>query len=182
MFRFIKENSYIIVKLMLNQFGINVLGIMLYLVTQNNETLVLITSFFAVFMYMFLLHTVAWEEGAKYGIRVTGGRADPMPLGGLWLSICANVVNLIVAVIVAIGYYTAEGGVLHTIGKAVGYLTEGMYMGLIALYSPFNPIGWFLIIIPAVIITTLSYWLGTKQFGLRSLFKLQPPSGKNSKK
>ncbi len=190
MIKFIRENSYLIVKLMLNQFGMTVFGLILALATNANETLLLITGLFAFFMYMFLLYTVVWEEGSKHKIRVDGGREKYKPLNGLWLGICANIPNFIVAVLLNIGYIfgKADGlfqmewaGNLFAVMSAVARLINGMYLGLVQLYSPYNPIAFLLIIIPGVAMCTFGYYTGTKHFGLKGLFVLEK-SDKDSKK
>lgn len=189
MFRFIKDNSYIIVKMMLNQFGMAVFGLMLALATSSNETLLLLTGIFSVFFYLFLLYTVMWEEGAKYKIRVDGGRAVYRPLNGLYMSICANVPNIVLAVLILIGHIfgNTEGafgmewaGNLKVVSALIARLWEAMYLGLIQLYSPYNPLGFVVIIFPALFVCAFSYYLGLREFRFASIFKLKPPD-QNSK-
>lgn len=190
MFSFMKENSYIIVKMILNQFGMAVFGLMLAFATSSNETLLLITGLFSAFFYLFLQYTVMWEEGAKYQIRVDGGRAPYRPLNGLYMSLCANIPNIILAVLILVGYFfgRADGmgmewaANLNVVASTIARFWEAMYLGLIQLYSPYNPIAFALVILPALFVSTMSYYLGIKQFRFSSLFKLnQPqPAGKKT--
>lgn len=190
MFRYIKENSYIIVKMILNQFGMTVFGLMLALATSSNETLLLITGLFSAFFYLFLLYTVMWEEGAKYKIRVDGGRAVYKPLNGLYMSLCANIPNIILAVLILIGYIFGQregfamewAGNLYAAVSFIARIWQAMYLGLIQLYSPYNPIGFVLIILPALFTCTLSYYMGIKEFRFSNLLKLKQPSQNSIKK
>jgi hypothetical protein len=187
MFTFIKENSYLIVKMMLNQFGTAVFGLMLAMATSSNETLLLITSLFSVIFYLFLLHTIMWEEGAKRKIKADAGRAHYNPLTGLYLSICSNVPNIILAILILVGYIFGSmdgsfqmewAGNMYTVACTIARLWEAMYLGLIQLFSPQNPIGFTLIVLPSLFTCTASYYLGLREFQLKNLFKLKEPSRK----
>jgi len=187
MFTFIKENSYIIVKMMLNQFGTAVFGLMLALATSSNETLLLVTGLFSVIFYLFLLHTIMWEEGAKRKIKADAGRATYKPLTGLYMSLCSNIPNIILAVLILVGYIFGHhdgafqmewAGNIYTVSATIARLWEAMYLGLIQLFSPYNPLAFVLIILPALFTCTASYYLGLKEFQLKNLFKLNEPSKK----
>lgn len=191
MISFLKENSYVIVKMILNQFGMTVFGLMLAMATSSNETLLLITGVFSVIFYMFLLYTIMWEEGAKYKIRVDGGRAPYKPLNGLYMSLCANIPNILLAVLILIGYLFGSkngmfamewAGNLYTVTKLIAGLWEAMYLGLIRLFSPYNPIAYLLVIFPAVFVCTLSYYLGIREFRFLNLFQLKQPTKSVQKK
>ena len=69
---FFSEHSYSMVKMFLNQFAISIFGTMLALAASSgkNDTLLLLSSIFSIFFYMFLLYTMTWELGAKEKIRV----------------------------------------------------------------------------------------------------------------
>ncbi len=169
MLNYIKDNSKIITKLILNQVGAAILGITLTSAAVTNDTLFVWLSVFSTFFYMCLLYSAIWEEGGKERIRIDGGRAPWKPWRGLWVSLIANIPNFVLAVLIFIGHIfgVKDGafafewaGSINVICRSIATFFEGMYTGLVRSYSPYNPIGYFLIIIPAVIVCTVGYLLG----------------------
>ena len=79
MISYIKDNSRMITKLILNQFGAAVLGLTLSGVGVSRDSIFVFTSLFATAFYLFILYSAMWEEGGKERIRVDGGRADMKP-------------------------------------------------------------------------------------------------------
>ena len=77
-------------KLMLNQFGGAMLGIMLSSATMQSDMLNFLTSILAIIFYLFLQYTAIWEIGAKDQIRVNGGRAAENKWQGLRIALLAN--------------------------------------------------------------------------------------------
>lgn len=177
MWNFIKQNSYLMFKMMVNQIGMTMFGLMLSMATINNDILMLLTSILSIGMYLFLLYTMNWEYGAKDKIRVDSNREKDMPLKGLWMSLGANIINLLLGIGVLIGglnltsiaacepswayniYYTC---------KLIGVFLQGMYSGILSLYAPYNVFAYLLIILPALAASTLGYYLGSRN--IRILF------------
>lgn len=169
MLKYIKENSQIITKLILNQVGAAVLGLSLSGVGVSRTSIFVLTSVFAVGFYLFLLYTAMWEEGGKERIKVDGGRAEMKPLRGLWVSLIANVPNMFLALLIIIGkvFGSYDGlfawkwaGSIGAVSGTVARFFEAMYLGFIQTYSPYNPIAFVLIIIPAVAVSAAAYALG----------------------
>ena len=105
MFGFLKENSDSIIKLFVNQLGMTIFGLLLSFATLSNKTLLAVTGIFSILFYLFLLYSSAWETGAKDKIKVDGKRAVAFPLKGLFLSIAANAINILLALLMNIGYF-----------------------------------------------------------------------------
>ena len=103
MIGFLKENSYSMVKMFVNQIGMPVFGTMLALATAGNPTLLLCSSIFAILFYLFLLYSVGWEIGAKDKIRIDGGRMTEFPAKGFLIALGANLPNLLLAVLMGAG-------------------------------------------------------------------------------
>ena len=97
MIKFIKDNSYLIFKMMVNQLGMMMFGLVLSMATYNDDKLHLATSIFAVGFYMVLLYDVLGVRAE--GDQVDHGRLPYMPLKGLYMSLCANVINILLAII-----------------------------------------------------------------------------------
>lgn len=102
MFKFIKNNSYDIFKMFLNQIGIALLALVMTIATHQNNQLFLIVSILCIIFYLWLLYTMTYEIGIHDKPKIDGGRAKLEPLRGLWLSLCANSVNIICGIMVAV--------------------------------------------------------------------------------
>ena len=179
MSNYIKDNSRIISKLILNQVGAAILGITLSSAAVKSDTLFVWLSIFSSVFYMVLLYSAIWDEGGRERIRIDGGRAPMKPLRGLWVSLIANIPNIILAVLILVGHiFGVKGGSfefewagsINVICRSIATFYEGMFTGLVRSYSPYNPIGYFVIILPAVFVTTIGYITGVNNVRLTLLF------------
>ncbi|MBR7185287.1 MAG: hypothetical protein IKD37_06740 [Clostridia bacterium] len=182
---FWKGYSYNIVKMFINQFAIAIFGLTLALATgkSGNDKLELICSIFSVLFYLFLIYTMIWEVGAADGVRVEAGRAKASPLRGLYMALFANIPNIILALLICISFPFAAAqewaGNTCAISKFIALLLEGMYTGLLSLEIggvQLNQMAWpfAVIVLPALITSTLSYYFGMRNFRLLGLFGLAP--------
>lgn len=180
---FWSENSKIIGKIILNQFGATFLGIMVITAASAAQSqkawLMLFASVFASLFYLFLVYNVIWEKGGQDRIKIDGGRAARKPLKGLMISLVANIPNFILALIVLISNPFKETAAwaasLNVAGRALCLLWEGMYAGLVSYFSPHNPIIHLLYIFPALAVTTFGYILGLNNKRILSVFELKQP-------
>jgi len=185
---FWSENSKIISKLILNQFGATFLGLMVIAAASaaqgQRAWLMLFASCFAAFFYLFLVYAVVWERGGRDRIKVDGGRAVPKPWTGLWVSLIANIPNFILAVLVLISDpFKASfewAGNMNLISRALCLLWEGMYAGFVSYFSPNNPLIHLLYVLPAVAVSTFGYLLGFHNLRLLSVFELKPPKNQQN--
>ena len=152
MIKFIKENLSHIVKLILNQVGAAVLGLTITIAASSNDTLLAFVSCFATIFYMSLLYSAMWEEGGKERIRVDGGRAAFKPLRGLCIALVANIPNIILAVLIIFGnifgglngpFAWEWAGNIGALAGTIARLYEAMYLGLVQVFAPYNPIAFF---------------------------------------
>ncbi len=188
MINFIKENSYSMVKMFINQLGMTIFGTMLALSTGSNNSLLLASSIFSVLFYMFLVYSVGWELGAKDKIRVDSGRMREFPSKGFFIALGANLPNLILAVLIGFGAIISNGfdakwaGNLSMVCNAIARLIQGMYLGIIKLLGDslfekatiLDTWWWFIIItFPALFVGWLSYFLGSKNFRILSIFGIK---------
>jgi len=164
---FFRENSKIITRLLLNQFGAAFMGFLITASVTNTPWLMVFASCFASLFYLFLLYNVIWERGGQDRIRVDGGRAEYKPLTGLWVSLVANIPSILFGILVIVGYLFGDNGMkfgwangLHNGAKTVSLVWNSMYLGLINAYSPYNPIAHILHVIPALFVTGFGYYLG----------------------
>ena len=181
---FWNDNRQTVVRLILNQFGATVMGLLVTAAAHSNDTLMLCASLFSTVFYLVLLYCVIWERGGKERIRIDGGRAAWKPLYGLYMGLLANIPNCVLAILILIGkiFGSLDGpfgyewaGNLYAITNVITRLWNGMYIGIIQTYSPYNPIIHFLDILPALFVCTLGYYLGLKNKRIFSIFDLKPP-------
>lgn len=180
---FWRENSGIVGKTLLNQFGAAFLGIMIVTaasaVQSQKSWLMLFASCFATFFYLFLIYNLMWERGGHDRIKADSGRAARKPLTGLWISLIANIPNFILAIVVIVSNpfkgTQAWAGTMNVIGRAACLLWEGMYSGIVAYFAPHNPIIHLLVIFPALFISTFAYLIGLSNKRIISVFELNHP-------
>jgi len=165
---FWSENSKIIKKLLLNQFGATFFGIMLfmssYAINTDKPWPTLLASCLATVFYLYLIYLELWERGGQDRIKIDGGRAVRKPLTGLYVLLFANIPNFIIAILVLVSYPFKESvaamGNMYGIGRALCALWEGMYLGIVKYFSPNNPIIHLLYVFPAMIVGAGAYLLG----------------------
>lgn len=107
----------------------------------------------------------AGSLAAKDKVRLDGGRIAYTPFKGVLISLAANSLNLILGILIVIGYYFLDPSCrithealspvwaanLYGTASVIARFIEAMYIGIIQTYSPYNPIIFVLIVFPAVI-------------------------------
>ncbi|MBQ8174690.1 MAG: hypothetical protein IJ009_04735 [Clostridia bacterium] len=171
----LKNNSYAITRLVLYQFGIAVLGIILITATSSRGKLACMVSAYAVIFYLILLYMVTWEDGAKDRIRADSHGARVDNLMGLKLSLCANVPNFLLVLLMLVGYLfgsvfceAAWAQTLFVIAHTIGVLWEAMYTGIVntlidpavSSQSPLYLIAYAVLPVFSLGACTLGYFLG----------------------
>lgn len=137
MIAFLKEHSYNMVKLFLNQIGMTVFGTMLALALSRHADLLVISGVFSVVFFLILDYMALWEIGARDKIRIDGGRLKPMSYKGAVLAFGANLPNLILTLLMAVGAFigTAASESLSIACNAILRLLNGMYLGIIKFFE-----------------------------------------------
>ena len=180
---FFERYSYTIIKLFLNQFAIALFGVALAISCSaaGRNTLLWVTSIFSVLFYLFLQYAVMWEVGAKDGISATARHESRKLWRGPVISLIANSPNLIFAILTLF----PEGGKVESVGRFLALLAEGMYQGLLA--QPFrgiqlNGFDWvyFAIIVPAVLVSSVAYILGSYNLHATNILIPKNPDVKNN--
>lgn len=175
---FFKENSYNFVKCILNQVAMTMFGLMLAFATIQNETYLLISSLFSIAFYLFLTYIMFWEIGGKDRIREDNGRKKKTPMHGFLICLVANIPNLIMGIIICLTKNAAAAneaaGNIYFVVNMLARGLEAMYLGLITLYSPNNPIAFLLICLPAPIMAEIAYLLGNHNFRIAGIFGIKP--------
>jgi MFS family permease len=195
--KFIKENSYDIVKFFIYQIGIAVFSLTLAIplaaaVDDKNDGIVqLFVSILAVLFYCMLVYTVSWDHGATERIRIDAGKSTLDKYRGAKIALLACVPNAILAsVAIVASLLYAEGNAWNSVLGlllAILGLIEAMYLGAIQFISSaianeenvylINSIGYLIFPLIIVVASHLGYIFGDKNF---RLFGFIP--SKNNKK
>ena len=168
---FFERYSYESVRLALNQVAISMFGFALAMTAGKAESdaLLLWSSIGSIVFYLALTYGTAWKTGSGDRLSVEYGKIPYRPLTGLLCSLIANSVNLILAILITVGHFTGVGG-LESIPRIIALLIQGMYQGVLATVEvggvTLNGLWWsfFLITIPAMLISTVAYIAGVKDF------------------
>lgn len=176
---YIKDNLYLIVKQLGGQFLSAIMGLILSLNVWNSthEWLIILMALFTIGFYMVVQYTGLWDTGARDRIRIDSNRLAYRPYMGFVMSLFAAIPNFILAILITVGViFGRDGGAewannLEGIAKAIAIFWESPYDGLIMLYSPHNPIAYWLIPLPAMISAGLGYYAGVHNFYIIKLRK-----------
>lgn len=179
--KFFKENSYLIVKLVVFQLGIMIMGIITGFATVNMKAAWVYpaSSAFCVAFYLFLIGTIGYENGQKDGIRIEAGKIEMKPMKYFLIGLVANSVNILLGLLTvffrlmlnAPFFGDLQAGVIYTPDWARGgyaicnLLARGiqsMYLGITQTLSFENPIFLLIIPIPAILVFGFSYHVGVR--------------------
>lgn len=174
----IKQNKDMIMKIIINQVGMNIFGLVLFMASgtagQSNSStgnlMKIITSLFAIGFYMVLLYTLSKEEGLKDQIRIESGRKKRDNFRFLKVSLIANAWNILLGIALIIATI-AQSGVAENVPTLAGNIgsvaivlitfTEGMYIGILQAVFSMNCVAALLIAFPAVAVCTIGYIAGS---------------------
>lgn len=181
---FIHKNSELIVKMVVHQIGLTVFGLLLNSCASvsGNENLGIIFGVFSAAFYWFLIYILLWENGTKDKIRIEAGRMKKDVFKGAKVALIAAIPNLFLALLSTVGYLAIDRSVmvdgkftspewaanLYSIAQIIGIFLNSMYTGIGEYFGiTVMPYFLFLITLPAVLVTGLGYYLGTKEkFGI----------------
>lgn len=187
---FFKNNGRVISKMLVNQAGMMIFGFVIANATSmaDGYTFLCLGSIFSTLFYLTLLYNVAWEAGAKDKIAVDGGRLKYSPLNGVFTSLAANIPNIILAVLIIVGsvFGSKSGpfayewaGNMYFIANFAASIFEGMYLGFIQTFAPYNhALAFTLIIFPAVIVCGIGYFFGIKNIRIGKFFGIKSAAEK----
>ena len=169
---FIKENTSNAVKLFVNQIAMTIFGLLLSAAAFRNNTINIAVGVLSILLYYYLLYTAAWDIGARDKIKVDGGRMKYEPHKGVYISLLANSVNIILAAVIIAFYYIGTLANLDfaksvfAIAFMIMRFLNGMFVSVLSLVKA-EPANIFLqaaTIIPTVAVSALAYLAGLKNF------------------
>ena len=173
---FFERYSYESVRLALNQIAISMFGFALAMTAGKAESdaLLLWSSIGSIVFYLALTYGTAHKTGSGDRLSIQYGKIPFRPYLGLVLSLIANSVNLLLAILITVGQL-AEIGELESIARLIALLIQGMYQGVLATVSvggvTLNGIWWsyFVITLPAMLVASLGYIAGAKDFHITKM-------------
>ena len=167
---FLKNHSYNMVTMLLNQLVLSMFGFSLVLAAMkiDNDVLRNVTSIFSILFYLLLLYMKAWDIGFRDKASVEQGKKANTPYLGALISLGANAINYVFALFVMLRALLPKAEFISSIGdvcQAISVFLNGMYSGLLA-----NQVGgaalntyWFVFFltpIPAILVCGLAYYFG----------------------
>ena len=173
---FFERYSYESVRLALNQVAISMFGFALAMTAGKAESdaLLLWSSIGSIVFYLALTYGSAHKTGSNDRLSIQYGKIPFRPHLGLVLSLIANSVNLLLAILITVGQL-GELGELESISRLIALLIQGMYQGVLATVSvggvTLNGIWWsyFVITVPAMLVAMLGYIAGAKDFHITKM-------------
>jgi hypothetical protein len=192
---FFSVNSKAVVKLYINQIAMSVFGIMVIMVTSHSDILIWLASFLAVGLYLFIIYSMMWEQGAKAAAKTlraedAGVKKIKTPflivLFGSLFNILCYLVYTVMKIYVTINNIT-EGGAAF-FGNVVWLtmrLLNAIYMGIEVIIFPnpnfelfekgeeavstimfTPPYYFFLTLIPLFVTGIIAYYLGASEISI----------------
>jgi len=187
---FFINNGKLISKILVTQMGMMIFGFVVANATSmaDGYALLCFGSVFSTLFYLTLLYNATWEAGAKDKIAFDSGRMKYSPLNGVLASLVANVPNAVLAILIIIGtiFGSKNGpfayewaGNMYFIANFAASVFEGMYLGLIQTFAPYNhALAFVLVIFPAVVISGIGYWFGVKNIRIGKFFGIKSAAEK----
>jgi len=175
--KFLKENSYNIIRLYINQIGITIFSLVLYfsvLMLEDKDLslkLQVAISIFAMLFFFSLLYTAAWDWGANDKIRIDGGRMKKMVGKGALLSVMANLINFLLAGGCVISELIIKdgNGFISQLFRPILLLTNAIYIGVIKTACAssssvilFESLGYLIAPLLSILATHIGYVFGLK--------------------
>jgi len=176
---FFTRYSYDSVRMLLDQVVISIFGFALALTAQQikNDMLLGASSVGAILFYLILIYNVAWKVGQQDRKSHSSYGETHHPLTGVLVSLLANSINFLVAIVVAISTFVGADGVA-SIGRGIALLGQSMYTGILAIVmvggQELNDHWWvyFLLPIPSILVSLVGYTMGVRD---RVLTKMAVP-------
>ena len=191
--KFIKANSYEIVRFMVIQLGLSIFGLVLTMACHSlNRELLRPVSIFSIGFYLFLVYSVAWENGSKDKLRVDAGRLADRKGRGFAVMFFAQSPYLLLTLFMLVGALVVEfggsagadkvGGALFTFPYLLVNFLSSIYLGAMkVLFGSFtdkyllSAVVHILLSIPAIVTAGFGYFVGACGTRLLPVRTSRPP-------
>jgi len=183
---FFEINSKAIVKLYINQVAMSVFGIMVIMGLGVNDMLIFFLSLFAVGLYLVIIYSMMWEQGAKAASKTlnakdAGVRKIYTPFMIVLFGSVFNIVTYTTYTVLKIYVYANNIPLVAEDSSAVSFgglmeivikMTNAIYMGFESLLFRENvimrtpPYYFFLTLIPLFAVGIVAYYLGGSEISI----------------
>lgn len=195
--KFLKQNSYDIVRLLLNQFALAVFGVVLTTAARMRadggfDWLTLVVSIFSALFYLYILYATLLEMGGKHKVKIDSGSMPGDRHLGVKLMLIAQIPNFLVLFLMLLGWifgHAVAGNSffigLFGITQMIMYFLQSMYDGIIGAIIPnasgtldyfFVWLSYLISVLPAILVAWGSYILGLKE---KKIFFKKPPTSEH---
>lgn len=180
--RFFSRYSYDSMRMFLDQFAISLFGFSLALAADKaqSESFLWVVSIASILFYLFLITDVARRIGDRDRVSVEIGKQKFSPICGFLISLLANSINLIMAFVIMLLTFLPETN--PALAELITSLLNGMYFGVYRLVSVGDTdllgLWWsyFLLPLPALLVSTVGYIAGVKDWHLTGLSTPELPA------
>lgn len=180
--RFFSRYSYDSMRMFLDQFAISLFGFSLALAADKaqSESFLWVVSIASILFYLFLITDVARRIGDRDRVSVEIGKQKFSPIRGFLISLLANSINLIMAFVIMLLTFLPETN--PALAELITSLLNGMYFGVYRLVSVGDTdllwLWWsyFLLPLPALLVSTVGYIAGVKDWHLTGLSTPELPA------
>ncbi len=189
MLNFYKNNMRLIHKFVLNQIAMSLFGFMVIIAmsafdTDGSHIFELIATAFAAAFFLSLTYDNAWDAGAHDRNKITNNRMLFKPLFGTKIAAFAYLPTaLFVLIGLLVSLFSAFGvsflnGVGFACNTVAAFVCHGMYLGVTALIAKTSLYALCLaaLMLPAIAVYTLGYYLGAKDKQIKTIFFGAAPS------
>ena len=191
--KFFKDNSYDVVKLLLNQIGIAIFSLAVCVAPSADggffAKFAIYFSILASILYFVLIYITTWEYGLKDKMQSDSGKITLIRNKGLKIGLLANIPNFLlagVAIIFMVIYLNSGGEIFNTLFFTFNLIirfTNAMFLGLLQgifsflkedsnLYYLWQMVGYFLAPIFTVLVAHLGYELGRREIKIFGFINL----------
>jgi hypothetical protein len=182
----IKSNASYVLKLFINHFVSGVYSLVLFMVftVAFGGEYLLFGSLISILFYLYLVYSFMWEAGSK---RAVGFNAEKIKItdGAIIISVASSPFYFTTLMSFVLSFFTTGAefaektvDVLYNVFFYINvFLSQSMYSGLFAdVFDgiPNTPSYMYLLsVLPGVIVASLAYYMGSKNFRLRSLIGIK---------
>lgn len=171
--KFLKENSSVIIRLIITHIGMSVFGLVIFLATnQQGEKLMLLASIFSTLFFAVIAYTTMWEYGNKDKPAIDAGRLKFKPSNAFFASLTAETLGIILIIVYFVSsMFTVSSDTattVYTISYLLLYVVQSCISGFMLYFyhiyesALLNAVCLMLLPVVVTVASTLGYSCGAK--------------------
>ena len=136
--KFLKDNSSVIIRLIITHIGMSVFGLVIFLATnQQGDKLMLVASLFSLLFYGIIAYSTMWEYGSKDKPAIDAGRMKFKPLNAVFSSLIAEALGIAVILVYLVSSFYVSGDTalqIHASSYLLLYVIESCISGFMLFF------------------------------------------------